>query len=149
MKLLVAVDGSEESNRAIAYATKIASATDGSVTLIHAIEPDIYDTGGGEPVSESDRRDRLIIDSVDAAEEQGRKIVDEAIEFAAARGQDVSGELRYGHPARVITEFAEEGSFETLYVGHRGRSERAIEFLGSVARDVVEHATIPVTVVRY
>ncbi|TMT77886.1 universal stress protein [Haloterrigena sp. H1] len=148
MELLVAVDGSGESNRALSYATNIANATDGSITLIHAIEPDIYDTGGGEPVSESDRRDRLIIDSFDAAEEEGQEILDEAIEFAAERGQTVSGELRYGQPARIITDYAEEGAFETLYLGHRGRSERTIEFLGSVARDVVEHATVPVTVVR-
>ena len=148
MELLVAVDGSEESDRALAYATNIANATDGSITLIHAVEPDIYDTGGGEPVSESDRRDRLIIDSFDAAEVEGQEILDEAIEFAAERGQTVSGELRYGQPARIITDYAEEGAFETLYVGHRGRSERTIEFLGSVARDVVEHATVPVTVVR-
>ncbi|WP_178917708.1 universal stress protein [Natronomonas gomsonensis] len=148
MELLVAVDGSEESNRALSYATNIANATGGSITLIHTIEPDIYDTGGGEPVSESDRRDRLIIDSFDAAEVEGQDILDEAIEFAAERGQTVSGELRYGKPARIIPDYAEEGAFETLYVGHRGRSERTIEFMGSVARDVVEHATVPVTVVR-
>ena len=148
MELLVAVDGSEESNRALAYATDIATATDGSLTLIHAIEPDIYDTGGGEPVSDSDRRDRLIIDSVDAAEKHGQAILDEAIEFAAERGQTVSEELLYGQPARTITEFAEDGEWDTLYVGHRGRSDRTIEFLGSVARDVIEQATVPVTVVR-
>ena len=148
MELLVAVDGSEESNRALAYATNIATATDGSITLIHVVEPDIYDTGGEEPVSDSDRRDRLIIDSVDAAEKQGQAILDEAIEFAAERGQTVSGELLYGQPTRIITDFAEQGAFETLYVGHRGRSDRTIEFLGSVARDVVEHTTVPVTVVR-
>jgi len=148
MELLVAVDGSEESNRALSYATNIANATDGSITLIHAVEPDIYDTGGGEPTSESDRRDRLIIDSFDAAEVEGQEILDEAIEFAAERGLTVSGELRYGQPARIITDYAEEGAFETLYVGHRGRSERTIEFMGSVARDIVEHATVPVTVVR-
>ena len=112
------------------------------------MEPDIYDTGGEEPVSDSDRRDRLIIDSFDAAEEHGQAVVDEAIEFAAERGQTAAGELRYGQPAKIITDFAEEGAFETLYVGHRGRSDRAIEILGSVARDVVEHATVPVTVVR-
>ncbi|WP_114579366.1 universal stress protein [Saliphagus sp. LR7] len=148
MDLLVAVDGSEESDRALEYATTIATATDGAITLIHAIEPDIYDTGGEEPISDSDRRDRLIIDSVDDAENQGQAIVDDAIEFVTERGQPVSGELRYGQPARVITDFAEEGGFDALYVGHRGRSDRAIEFLGSVARDVTEHASVPVTVVR-
>ena len=148
MELLVAIDGSEESNRALAYATDIANATGGSITLIHAIEPDIYDAGGGEPISESNRRDRLIIDSLDDAEEKGQTILEEATEFAANRGQNASGELLYGQPAKMIPEYAEEGEFETLYVGHRGRSERTIEFLGSVARNVVERTAIPVTVVR-
>lgn len=116
--------------------------------MIHAIESDIYDAGGGEPISESDRRDRLVIDSLDATEEHGRAIIDEAIEFVAERGQTVSGELLYGKLAKRIPEYAEKGKFETLYVGHRGRSERTIELLGSVARDVVERTTIPVTVVR-
>lgn len=148
MKLLVAVDGSEESKRALAYAADIADATDGSITLIHAVEPDVYDAGGGEPVSVADAGDRLIIDSVTAAEVHGREIVDEAIEFAAELGQDASGELFYGEPVRTITDYAATGGFETVYVGHRGRSERTGRFLGSVARDVIERTTVPVTVVR-
>lgn len=148
MKLLVAIDGSEESNRALAAAVDIASVTDGSITLIHAIEPDIYDAGGVEPGSASERRDRLIIDSLDSAEEQGQSILDEAIAFAEESGLQVSGELRYGGPAQIITEFADEGDFDAIYLGHRGLSERTIEFLGSVARDVVERANVPVTVVR-
>lgn len=148
MDLLVAVDGSDESFRALERAVKMANVTDGSITLIHAIEPDIYDAGGGEPTTVSDRRDRLIIDSLDAAEEQGQSILDEAAEIAAAAGQDATRELRYGRPAKTIVDFAAEGGFEVIYLGHRGRSDRTIEFLGSVARDVVERATIPVTVTR-
>ena len=148
MELLVAVDGSEESHRALAYAADIATATDGSMTLIHAVEPAVYDAGGGEPISDSDVRGRLIIDSLDAAEARGRALMDEAIEAAAELGQDASGELLYGEPVRTITDYAGEGGFETIYVGHRGRSERAGHVLGSVARDVVERATVPVTVVR-
>lgn len=148
MKLLVATDGSEESDRALAAAVDIATATDGSMTLIHAIEPDIYDAGGAEPVTATERRDRLIIDSLDSAEEHGQSIIDEAIALANESGVEVSGELRYGRPAQTITDFAEEGNFDAIYLGHRGRSERTIEFLGSVARDVVERASVPVMVVR-
>ena len=148
MKLLVATDGSEESNRALTAAVEIATTTDGSITLIHAIEPDMYDAGGIEPVTATERRDRLIIDSLDSAEDQGQSIIDEAITSAEESGAAVSGELRYGRPAQTITAFAEEGNFDIIYIGHRGRSERTIEFLGSVARDVVERASVPVTVVR-
>ncbi len=148
MELLVAVDGSEESNRALSYAMDIAEATDGSITLIHAIEPDVYTASGGEPITQSERRNRLIIESLDAAEEHGQEILDESTETAAEQGHTVMGELRYGEPVETITDYAEEGGFDTIYVGHRGRSDRAIGVLGSVARNVVERATVPVTVVR-
>ena len=148
MKLLVAIDGSEESHRALATAVEIATATEGSITLIHAIEPDIYDAGGVEPVTATERRDRLIIDSLDSAEEHGQSILDEAIASAEKSGAAVSGELRYGRPAQTITDVADEGTFDAIYLGHRGGSERTIQFLGSVARDVVERANVPVMVVR-
>lgn len=148
MKLLVAIDGSDASDRALAAAVEIATATDGSITLIHAIEPGIHDTGGGEPVTATERRDRLIINSLDSAEEHGQSVLDEAIAVANEAGVEVSGELRYGRPAQTITDFAAEGDFEAIYIGHRGLSERSIEFLGSVARDVVERASVPVMVVR-
>ena len=148
MKLLVAVDGSPESESALAYATDIADATDGSITLVHAVDPDVYDAGGAEPTSPSETRDRLIVDSVEAAEDRGLEILNEAIEIAAELGRDVSGELLYGEPVRAITDFAEDGGFDTIYLGHRGRSERTVELLGSVAADVVQRATVPVTVVR-
>lgn len=148
MDLLVAVDGSDESDRALRYAMTVAEATDGTIAVVHAIEPDVYDAGGGEPNSFADREDRLIIEGLDDAERQGRTIVDEAVEAAATAGHEASGELRYGHPATTIVEYAEEGGFDTIYVGNRGRSERVAGLLGSVARDVIERATVPVTVVR-
>lgn len=148
MKLLVAVDGSEQSDRAIEYATNIADATGGSITLVHAVEPGVYDTGGDEPASMSERQDRLIIDSLDAAEKHGRELLDEAIEYTDELGQDASGELLYGDPVRVITDYAESEGFDTIYVGHRGLSGSAARVLGSVARDVVKRATVPVTVIQ-
>lgn len=148
MELLVAVDGSEESERALEYAGDIARATDGSITVIHAIEPDVYSASGGEPMSASDRQNRLIIDSLDAAEEQGQAILDEVTELAKKQGLDVTSELRYGEPVKTIVDYADEEGFETIFVGHRGRSERVAGILGSVARDLVERSPVPVTVVR-
>lgn len=150
MKLLVAVDGSEESEAALAYAADVADATGGSLTVVHAVDPDVFDRGGDEPVSGvGDARDRLIIESVADAEDRGLEIVEDAMALAADLGQpDTAGELLYGDPVVAITDFAEDGGFDTLYVGHRGRSERTVAFLGSVAEGVVERSTVPVTVVR-
>ena len=57
-------------------------------------------------------------------------------------------ELLYGDPVRAITDYATEAGFDAIVVGHRGRSERAESMVGSVARGIVNQATVPVTVVR-
>lgn len=149
MKLLVAVDGSEEADDAITYAADIAAAMDASLTLAHTVEPAAYDTGGSDPISTlSDADRRLIVESLEDAERRGIDLLEEAAEFARELGQDVETELLYGDPVEELTDFAEERDFDAIYVGHRGRSERAGMMLGSTAKALAERATVPVTVVR-
>ena len=149
MKLLVAIDGSAEAENALAYATDIADATSGSITIVYAVDPAVYEAGGIEPISTlSDADQRLIIESIEDAEERGLNILDGAVELAERLGYGIETELLYGDPVTEITDFAEDEGFDTIYVGHRGRSERTDLMIGSVAKEVVERATVPVTVVR-
>ena len=149
MKLLVAIDGSEESRHALAYATDIADATDGSVVLVHAVDPSAYDRGGTEPVeTPADADRRLALESVEDAERRGVALLDAAAALARTLGRDVETELVYGDPVAAVTEYAEAESVDTIYVGHRGRSERTDRLFGSVAKALVEDAPVPVTVVR-
>mgnify|MGYP006289865831 CR=1 FL=1 len=149
MKALVAVDGSEASENALAYATDIVDAMDGSITVVHAVDPTAYDEGGSEPTASLwDEDQRLIVESVEDAEQRGIDITEDAAALAADLGHDVEVELLYGNPVRELSNYAEADGFDTIFVGHRGRSERAGLLLGSVAKSLVERATVPVTVVR-
>ncbi|MFA9517867.1 universal stress protein [Halopenitus sp. H-Gu1] len=149
MKLLVAVDGSQEADDALAYATDIADATEGTITVVHTVDPDVYEQGGSQPISGlSDADQRLLLESVEDAEDRGLNVLDDATTLAEELGHDVETELLYGDPVTVITDYAEETDFDTIFVGHRGRSERTDRMLGSVAKALVERATVPVTVVR-
>jgi len=149
MKLLVAVDGSEEANEALAYATDIADATNGSVTVAYAVDPAIYDLGGTGPISSlSDADQRLVIENIEDTEDRGLEVLDDAADFAGELGREVETELLYGTPVVAITDFAESEGFDTIVVGHRGRSERTERLLGSVAKGIVERTTVTVTVVR-
>ncbi len=148
MKYLVAIDGSEEANAALAYATDIADAMDGSITIVHAVDPAVYDEGGSEPITSlSDADQRLIVESVADAEQRAIDRLEDAAAFAAELGHDVETELLYGDPVTEIADYADE-AFDAIFVGHRGRSERTDMLLGSVAKALVERATVPVTVVR-
>lgn len=149
MKLLVAVDGSSEAEDALAYATDIADATGGSITVAYAVDPAVYDLGGSQPVSSlSDAEQRLVIEDIEDAEERGLDVLEDAAELASDLGQDVETELLHGDPVVAITDYAEDAEFDTIYVGHRGRSERTERMLGSVAEGIVERTTLTVTVVR-
>ena len=149
MKLLVATDGSPASEGALAYATVIADATDGSITIVHAVDPNVYQEGGKEAISGlSDPDRRILIESIEDAEKGGADLLEDGVEFAAELGQEVETALFYGDPVTKITDYAEEEEFDSIFVGHRGRSQRTDLVLGSVATDVVQRATIPVTVGR-
>lgn len=149
MKFLVAVDGSQESEDALAYATDIADAMEGSITAVYAVDPSVYEKGGSEPISSlSDADQRLLIQSVKDAEERGLDILDDAARLAKDLGHEVETELLYGDPVKEITDYADETGFDAIFVGHRGRSEWTDRMLGSTAKAIIERATVPVTVVR-
>ena len=149
MNILVAVDGSEEADDAIAHAVAIADATGGSITVVNAVDPAIQDTGGSDPITTlSDADRRLVMESVEDAENRGMKVVEDAAAAAARHGHEAETELVYGDPATAIPEYATAAGFDAIFVGHRGRSERAGEMVGSVAKGIVERADVPVTVVR-
>lgn len=149
MKFIVAMDGSDEGEAALAYATDMADGVNGSITVVHSVDPDIYEEGGSDPIEGiSDARHRLIAQSVAEAEERGFDILDGDADSAAELGHSVDRDLLYGDPVREITNYAEDGGHDGIFIGHRGLSTRAERVLGSVAKGVVERAGVPVTVVR-
>jgi len=92
MQLLVAVDGSEESENALAYAADIADATDGSITVVHAVDPTAYDEGGANRSRRFRMRTRADPRGVADAEQRGLDLTDEAAAFADELGHDVAVE---------------------------------------------------------
>ncbi|MEF8852498.1 MAG: universal stress protein [Haloarculaceae archaeon] len=149
MRFVVAIDGSEAGDRALDYAVEMTLAVDGDLTAVHAVDPDVYDTGGPDPEGDRSAAERrLIIEDVEDAEDRGAEILDEAADRAAEAGLDVETELLYGAPAETVASFATAEGYDGVFVGHRGLSEREQRVLGSVAKGLVERATLPVTVVR-
>lgn len=149
MRLLVAVDGSRQSERALEHAIDLARATAASVTLVHAVDPDVYTEAGVEPVSSlADAANKLLQEDVDDAEERGERLLSSAVAFADEHGVPVESELVYGDPVESVADFAEAEGFDGVFVGHRGLSDRAERALGSVAKGLVEHSSVPVTIVK-
>lgn len=148
MEFLVGVDGSAESKNALEWAVEMAAGTGASLTVIHVVVPAVFDEGGEEPVSVVEADTRLIQEGLESAERRGYAVIEDVEELASNLGHEVRTELIYGDPAAGILSFAEQGTFDAIFVGHRGRGTRAELLLGSVAKRLVERARVPVTVVH-
>ncbi|MHC3438376.1 universal stress protein [Natrialbaceae archaeon A-gly3] len=148
MHFLVATDGSQDSERALEHAISLAKAADADLTVVHVVTPRI-ESGGMDPIeSFSDAERRLIVENVEQAEERGERVLEEAAETVEEAGLEVETELLYGEAVESIVEYADPEVCDEVVVGHRGLSDRAESFLGSVANELVRRAAVPVTVVR-
>ena len=138
MRYLVATDGSTVSDEAVAYAAKHAAALGATLEIAHVITfetefagGDLVRPGEGELLDEGQR-------TLEAATDLARETADLTVET----------ELLTGRPADAIVDHAVETDVDNIYVGHRGLSEKREQVVGSVAKTVVDRATVPVTVVR-
>ncbi|MHB8641716.1 MAG: universal stress protein [Gaiellaceae bacterium] len=136
-RILVAIDGSDGSDRAFAKAVELAHLAGARLTAL-AVEGPLpaYAATIGE-VDEVKREKDAFFDAL--AEQAKRQAAEARIELEVV--------VRPGHPAELISEVATEGAYDLVVLGHRGHFVRD-HLLGSTADRVVEHAPCPVMIVR-
>jgi nucleotide-binding universal stress UspA family protein len=138
MHYVVAVDGSEPGEKALDHAVMLAARLDATLSVVYSVEPRVVAEDG----------DEMYREDPDAAEERGAEILAAAEERARESGASVETEMLWGDPAQTIPSYAEEHGADGIVVGHRGLSRRVEGMVGSVAKRIVQRATVPVTVVR-
>ena len=140
-RVLVAVDGSEGSARAVEMAIGVAETSGATVTCVIGWNLEVQD--GFVVTERSSERWAAVERRYDAL---AHRIVDPV----AARfpGVDVSVLVRHGSPARAVVETAADLDVDLVVVGSRGVGGFRGLLLGSVSRRVVEHAGRVVIVVH-
>jgi nucleotide-binding universal stress UspA family protein len=136
-KILVAVDGSMNSDRAVEAATTLAAAQGSTLNICHVFHiPDHY---------KADLADEL----EDAIMEDAEKILAHAEALAVRAGVAAETKiLKKGHPAEAIVAHARELGAELIVVGVRGRTPDQVRSMGSVSAAVIEQAECSVLLVR-
>jgi nucleotide-binding universal stress UspA family protein len=135
--IVVGVDGSEPSKRALRWAADQAALTGSELNIVTTWE--YPPTFGWAPPYPSD-----FDPDADA-----RKALTETVEEVLGAGPGVVRHLTVteGHPAFVLTKAAEGATL--LVVGSRGHGAFAGMVLGSVSEYCAAHAPCPVVVVRH
>lgn len=142
-KILVPVDGSEGSWRALNSAEALATKFSGELCVVNVIQP--YNNAAllAVPLDHA---------TVTQGNNELEKIGDKVLEMAQEKLANFEGKaefhLEIGHPSERIIALAKKESCDAIVLGSRGLSGIAEFFLGSVSSKVSQYSTVPVLIVK-
>jgi nucleotide-binding universal stress UspA family protein len=140
-KMVVGVDGSEESKLALRWALDEARLRSTKLVCVHAwTYPTIVDaTGLGPPVT---------LDLHGTLRDDAQSLIDRVLqEVGGVEGIEVEHAVVEDSPANALCAAADET--DLLVVGSRGLGGVSSLLLGSVSQQVIHHARCPVVVVPH
>ncbi len=142
-KILVPVDGSEGSWRALANAVEIGEKFGSALLVVNVIQP--YNNAAllAMPGGSS-----LLQNNTGEMEEIGDKVLEMAKEKVGAYANPVEYCMEVGHPSERIIAVAKKSECDAIVLGSRGLSGIAEFFLGSVSSKVSQYASVPVLIVK-
>lgn len=140
-KILIPIDGSENSEKAILKAKSLAELYNSQVTLIYIIN----DTMISNPyVIRNDYKAELST----VLSQQGESILGNALKLFADNKLEVDTVMKYGDPGNTIISYAEENDYDLIVMGSRGLNALSRIMLGSVSLKVLNHVKISVLIVK-
>ena len=139
-RILIAVDGSPASLRALEFGASLAAKLGVGVVLLHAMPRVVVPVEGGGAGALSELQQGL--------QSEGSHLLASLEDKARSLGVAVQTELGLGEAAGAIYDRSEAPDIQMVVMGSRGQGTVARLLLGSVASQVVHTATKPVVVVR-
>jgi nucleotide-binding universal stress UspA family protein len=127
-KILVAVNGSEHSQRAVECATLLARKVKVPMTLLHVQESSIFKL------------------RPDVSKEIGKRILSGSA--TEMEGVEVDQKMESGDPAKTILNTANKGDYDLIVMGARGHSTTEMFMLGSVSDHVVQYSGRSVLIIK-
>jgi nucleotide-binding universal stress UspA family protein len=139
-RILVPVDGSETSNKALAAALELARDGGGRVRLLHELDELAYLTGY-----------EYSVELLQVARDYAQKLLDDGLATAKAAGVPADSKLLDvpgGRLGELVAEEARAWEADLVVVGTHGRRGVGRMLLGSGAEQVLRLAPVPVLAVR-
>jgi nucleotide-binding universal stress UspA family protein len=136
--ILVAIDGSKCARKAFERAVRMAEASGGSLTIIHVLQ--LPSTAGFGK--------KLTAEIEGFFRKDAKLFLAEHAQEAGMKGVRADTVLARGNPAQAILHAAESAGADVIIIGSRGLGGMKGLLLGSVSHAVVQHASVPVLVVR-
>jgi nucleotide-binding universal stress UspA family protein len=138
-KILVGVDGSDNSFRALDHAIFLAKRVEAHLTAIHVVEnpPTVY--------VESQK---LLNELLTKYKAESAKVLDRCKQAAEKSGVNIETVLAEGDAATNIVGYAQREGFDLVVIGSRGLGKFKEMVLGSTSSKVLHHTKSAVLIVR-
>ena len=149
--ILVPLDGSEYSKRALDEAIEISKRLDSELELLHVVS-----TSAAQPpgivlsgVVKGKGATKAIDEFVQKALSGAHGFMQECTAYCKKKGVKASYKVVTENPAKAILDNAKRSGSDLIVMGSQGlRGIKKVKVLGSVSRHVLENASCPVVVVH-
>ena len=146
MKILVAVDKSDESQMALRYTCHLLEHFPAIVDALY-VKPDVMETvaeGAYAPFTTREDVER----SINADAQRTVEEIIESCEICVGRRLPCNPKVAVGDPADEILNEANKGYYDLIVLGTQGRSMLRGFLLGAVHTKILHHAEQPVLILR-
>ena len=140
MKILVAVDFSQGSRKALAFADKIASKFNTKMILLHVI----HDPANSPGFYASKKPGKKVLRNLDEA---AHKMMDDFVKKCLPKSRKVEKRIVPGLPAAQIVYLAKKEKADLIVMGTQGLSGLKRLMIGSVVDKVMRASPVPVLAV--
>jgi nucleotide-binding universal stress UspA family protein len=146
MKILVAVDKSEESQQALRYCCHLLEHFDADVDAVY-VKPDVVESVADTSYAPFTTR-KDVEKNIEADAEKTVEEIFEACEICLGGKVPCAPLVAVGDPAEEILNTANQGMYDLIVLGAQGRSSIRGFLLGSVHAKIMHHALQPVLLMR-
>jgi nucleotide-binding universal stress UspA family protein len=137
--ILIALDGSEASQRALSRAVDEAKMWNARLHAVYVVETGLFSS---LPL------DNTVEIMYRVLETEGEKVLERAKKSAAEKGVTIITHMKQGHAGSEIVALAGQEKSDLIMVGSHGKGNADRLLIGSVSTFVVTHSKVTTMVVR-
>ena len=137
--ILVPVDGSDNSYKALDTALILSEKLGSNITVLHVMEQ--------VPITHIES-EKLLSELLEAYKKENQEILSKCSKIASEKGISIKTLLLQGNPASVILDYCKKENFDLVIMGSRGLGKFKQLILGSVSNKIVHHCQCAVLLIR-
>jgi nucleotide-binding universal stress UspA family protein len=142
-KILVAYDGSTQSKEALNWAIDLSLLSGSEVTAVK-----VFEGGASLYSSLAEASGEILRETIDELLREDQQLIDKAVAVGQNKDVKVTGEVLQGNVAGEIISYAKNNNFDLIITGTKGHGALEELLMGSVTRNLVSLAHMPVLVVK-